>query len=340
MRQMFASATMKLTIWYLMIIMAISLVFSAIIFEVSTNEVSNRLESLQLRLEGNANVILPGTFSLNDVRQRQTTEAEFSIFFGLLYINLAILGIGGIGGYLLARKTLQPIEAAHEAQSRFTSDASHELKTPLAVMKSEIEVALHDEKTSKSEMKELLESNLEEVDKLTNLSQALLQLSRLDYSDIPRNQRVDVLDAMHAAMQSHGNDGKRVVVAQAPKPIIIDGNQTMIRDLCNILIDNALQYSPARSHVQASITSNGRTCTLSVSNEGKGIAATDLPHIFDRFYRADRSRSSAITTKGYGLGLSLAKKIVDFHDGTITVQSNPGKLTTFTVSLPQIRKNR
>ena len=145
MKPMFTSATIKLTAWYLLILVLISLLFSVLIFELSTSEISSRLERLQVRLEGDKQTItLPGPLTLTDLRMNQTKEARTSIFIGLVYMNIAVISVGGVGSYLLARRTLRPIEAAHEAQSRFTSYASHELRTPLAIMKSEIQVALRD----------------------------------------------------------------------------------------------------------------------------------------------------------------------------------------------------
>ncbi len=244
MKRVFESATLKLTGWYLLIIMVISLLFSTIIFKVSTQELSNRLERLQLGLESDPRWVLPGGYSLQEMRMRQASEASVSIFFGLFYINLAVLGLGGIGSYLLARRTLRPIEEMHEAQSRFTSDASHELKTPLAVMKSELELALRDSGMKTADYKTLTKSTLEEVNKLSSLTHALLQLSRLDHASIPRDEKVDI-----GAQLRHVSkllDGQKRVQLRLPKqPAVIEGNESMLRDMCMIVLDNALRYSPS-----------------------------------------------------------------------------------------------
>ena len=340
MRQMFTSATLKLTGWYLLILVAISLLFSFIIYELSTSEISSRLERLQVRLEGESQTItLPGPLTLTDLRMNQTKEAKTSIFIGLVYMNIAVISIGGVGSYLLARRTIRPIEEAHEAQSRFTSDASHELRTPLAVMKSEIQVLLRDNASSKQDYRDVLESNLEEVDKLAQLSQALLQLSRLDYDNAIQTDRIDIDTAISSAIKSLNIPSTRIRRTINNKPIYVDGNESMIHDLCKILLENAVQYSPDNSPIQIETISNGRTCKVQISNEGEGIAKDSLDKIFDRFYRGESSRTTQHNS-GYGLGLSLARKITTIHDGTISASSTPGKLTTFTVTLPQIRKNR
>jgi two-component system sensor histidine kinase CiaH len=340
-RRMFASATFKLTGWYLLILMATSILFSFLIYELSTNEISSQLESLQIRVLGtNKTLTLPGPVTLNDIRLNQTNEAKTSIFFGLLYMNLGVLALGGVGSYVLARRSLQPLERAHEAQSRFTSDASHELKTPLAVMKSEIQVALRDESITKAELKELLESNVEEVDKLTKLSSALLELSRLDNEYKLQHEPTDIARLIASQVKSLGVAEDRISVTVPKTAVYVDGNEAMLGDLISILIDNALKYSPDDSEVTISIGTNGRTCKIFVTNQGDGIPKEDLPHIFERFYRVDKARTSSNQTRSYGLGLSLAKKIVDLHDGDITVSTTPRELTLFTVALPQLRKNR
>lgn len=337
---MFTSATLKLTGWYLLNLIVICLIFSFIIFELSTSEISNRLERLQIRVEGSAQTItLPGPVTLNEVRVNQAQEARASIFIGLVYMNIAVITLGGFGSFVLARRTLKPIEEAHEAQSRFTSDASHELRTPLAVMKSEIQVALKDPGMTSEDYRELLNSNLEEVDKLADLSHSLLQLSRLEYGDIERNDRIDILATLKASAKRSNVPKQRLHIEAANQNVFVDGNQSTISDLFNILFDNALKYSPDDSPLNVLLTSNGRTCKLSFTNHGKGIEKQDLPKIFDRFYRAAKSRTSH-QAKGYGLGLSLARKIVSLHDGTISASSTPGKTTVFTVQLPQVRKNR
>lgn len=341
MKRMFASATLKLTSWYLLILVAISIIFSFIIFEISTSEISSRLERLQIRVEGSSkSITLPGPVTLNDIRINQTQEARTSIFIGLVYMNLAVISLGGIGSYLLARRTLKPIEEAHEAQSRFTSDASHELRTPLAVMKSEIQVAMRDPSLTTADYHELLESNLEEVDKLSQLSQSLLQLSRLEYDSVERNDRVLLARSAKKAAKSLNIPASRLHFTLPEHEVAIDGNDSMLSDLLRILLDNAVKYSPPDSMIDFRLSSNGRNCKIAITNQGAGIASGDIEKIFNRFYRGEKSRSSNGKVSGYGLGLSLAKKIVRIHEGSISVKSTPDKSTTFTVVLPQVRGNR
>jgi signal transduction histidine kinase len=331
---MFESATVKLTAWYMVILIAISLLFSIVIYSTASSEIGSRLGYLQ----NDTRIILNVPASRFDsLRDAQVHQARANLIISLVITNLCIWVAGGIGSYYLARRTLRPIEEAHEAQSRFTSDASHELRTPLASMKTEIEVALRDTKLSKEEMRELLSSNLEEVNKLSQLSQTLLQLSRLDHDNIPR-EKVKLYQTAQAVIERLDHDGSRIKI-EDKKSHEVFANPANVEELFTILLDNALKYSPADSQVLVSFIRQRQLSGFEVSNEGEGIAPDILPHIFDRFYRADTSRTSG-NKKGYGLGLALAKKIVELHDGELTVSSAPNKKTTFRVLLPILRKSQ
>lgn len=328
---MFQSATLKLTGWYLLILMVISFVFSIAIYESTLSEFNFRLERLQssLRLE-------PGFMPdrNNSLTAAEASDASSHIVTQLIYANLVILISGGFLSYYLARRTLHPIEEAHEAQARFTSDASHELRTPLAAIRSEIEVVLRDKASTKEELEAVLKSNIEEVDKLTNLSEMLLNLSRLDHDKLERTA-VDIFDLSKRVTEIYDKSNHRVVI-KATKHPLVDGNEAAIHELLSVLVDNALKYSPSDSKVFITISSGNRQAKFSVKNFGLGIEPEALPHIFDRFYRADNSRAKHIN-KGYGLGLALAKKIVELHNGELTATSTPAKTTVFSVGLPLIQ---
>lgn len=325
---MFKSATLKLTIWYALILIGISLLFSIIIYSIASAELGNRFSVIQ------QSTSIDGAI-FNALRTAQIHEAEERLIGALIVTNLSIWIAGGIGSYYLARKTLRPIEEAHEAQSRFTSDASHELRTPLASMKIELEVALRDNTLKKSEMHELLESNLEEVNKLTRLSHTLLQLSRLDHDNITR-EKVELKKVANGVIERFNKAHKRIILHNA-KQLHVLANESNVEELLTILIDNALKYSPTDSTVEVTLIKQKNMAGFKVVNAGDGIPAHALPHIFNRFYRADASRTGN-AKKGYGLGLSLAKKIVELHEGELTVSSAAKQTTTFQVLLPTFKR--
>ena len=251
---MFQSATLKLTGWYLLILMTISILFSFAIYNLTSTELAQRMEQLQSRFESGIadSIDIPPWImdrhdpSYAEFRADQAARAKQNILTALFNVNLIILAVGGAGSYFLARRTLRPIEDAHEAQSRFTSDASHELRTPLAIMRMEIEVALRDPTLTKSDMRDQLESNLEEVDKLSILAETLLKLSRLDYESLEQT-KVDMNGLVENIIKKYDKSGKRISFKPGAKDYFINVNLSSIEELVIILIDNALKYSPSNS---------------------------------------------------------------------------------------------
>lgn len=335
---MFTSATLRLTAWYLLILMSISGIFSVTIYNLASKEVNDRLSQLQTKIErvtGDFDVVVPLPERLDYIalRNAQHEAANHNLMIQLFYVNLLVIVLGGAGSYFLARRTLRPIEETHEAQAQFVSDASHELKTPLTAMKTEIEVALHSDSLSPDEMRELLKSNLEEINKLSNLSATLLQLSKLDHANLDK-EPLEINTLISRIIRKYDKAGTRIIFTPTKRHASIDGNQPAIEELVTILIDNALKYSPSSSQVIIKTKRLRRGLQLSIANEGEGIKETDLEHIFDRFYRGDMARTKNSDTKGHGLGLALAKRIVEIHSGELTVSSAPNQTTTFIVLLP------
>jgi signal transduction histidine kinase len=326
------SAAFKLTLYYLGIIMALSLIFSVIVYNLATQELNNRLRRPAYTV-----------FMDNDTRTferfRQTFLRENSqkLQANLMLFNLFVLFAGGGLSYLLARRSLEPIEAAMEAQSRFTADASHELRTPLTAMQTEIEVALRNPKLTKDQAKVLLQSNLEEVERLRALSENLLRLARDGNQTLAKNI-VSIDDIATEALNRIYKlaKAKHITITSKLAKLNIYGDPASLTELLVILLDNAIKYSPTKADVMLTAKHQGNHVIVQVEDHGQGIAPVDLPHIFDRFYRADTSRS-ARNESGHGLGLSIAKQIIELHDGTITAASKPGQGTTFVVKLPYVK---
>lgn len=339
---MFQSATLKLTAWYLAILMAISLTFSVVIYQLNFREISYRLENLQTAIINDFDIPRSLTdtlklYSRTNTDNRLITEAREAsnqMILSLFYINVIVFIAGGLGAFFLARRTLRPIAEAHEAQSRFTSDASHELRTPLAAMRAEIEVNLRDQNLNIGEARELLESNLEEVDKLISLSEMLLHLSRLDHDKLEVST-IDLPALLGVVVKRYPHIQKRLTVT-SPKRLVTKANEPAIIELMSILVDNAAKYSPAKSPIAIRLFSQRGHAGFEIKNEGARIPDELLPRLFDRFYRLDTSRTGGVK-KGYGLGLSIAQKIASIHHGNITVRSTD-KETVFTFFLPIISR--
>lgn len=237
------------------------------------------------------------------------------------------------------------LEKSFKQIRQFTADASHELKTPLTILKGEMEVALR----SKGEpvfLKDVLKSGLEEIDRMNYIVRNLLELAKLDIEKgvpVPR-EAVNLSGILRERSDQFGrlalDSGVRLDIIR-DMPVYIYGDRVRIGQLIFNLIDNALKYTPRGGKIEISLEAQGDRAVLKVKDTGVGISKEDMPYIFDRFYRADKARAREIVGEagGAGLGLSICKEITETHKGTITVESEPGKGTTFTVSFPAVRED-
>lgn len=332
---MFRAALVKLTLLYLLIIMVISLFFSTIIYNVSALEIAKNAGRQQNAVERLGRGNMMNSPELLAERERLVDEANQNILNNLLYINLAILVLGGGLCYYLAGRTLRPIEEAHDAQSRFTSDASHELRSPLAAMKAEIEIALRNPKLSKTEAVALLTSNLEEVERLTALSDGLLALARNEAKPLAK-KLLDANTLVANAIKVVAPLAKKnshIVHFTPVEGLTVFGDEGTVTELMVIVLDNAIKYSETGKQTTITVSKRSKYTYFRVQDEGIGIDKDDLAHIFDRFYRADQSRTKNMQT-GYGLGLALAREITVANGGSISVDSKKGAGSTFTIKLP------
>jgi signal transduction histidine kinase len=237
----------------------------------------------------------------------------------------------------MAKQTMCPIENALEAQNCFTADASHELRTPLTAMKTEVEVALRDKSMTLTDAKSLLSSNLEEIAKLESLSNALLKVARSQdkaRNDFEELSLPEIITGAYEKIETLAKQKSITFSSKLDNPKI-RGDSASLTELFVILFDNAVKYSPEKSKVAIALAKDKKHAIIQIKDHGIGIKASDIPHIFDRFYRADTSRSKE-KINGYGLGLSIAKNIVELHRGKISVSSVAGHGSTFTIELPLV----
>jgi two-component system sensor histidine kinase CiaH len=323
---------------YMLILGAICASFSFILYHFAYDELADSLrhQYQQFRSPSPGHMPPPpmGPGVVPAQVRGDLTAACHHLILELIYFNLIIIAVGGFLSYWLAKRTFRPIEDAFEAQSRFTADASHELRTPLAVMQMEIEIARGDPKLSREDALALLDSNLEEVGKLNSLSEGLLHLAQSDHTSIltgPVN--LDSIGMTATGLVKRLAHKKSIEIENNLAQATVLGNEQSLTELLVILLDNAIKYSDTGTKVMMSSKVNGRRGIITITDSGRGIASSDLPHIFDRFYRADKSRSNT-DVGGHGLGLSIAHRIVELHQGRIRATSILGQGATFSVSLP------
>jgi two-component system, OmpR family, sensor kinase len=236
-------------------------------------------------------------------------------------------------------RMFERLEASFATLRRFTADASHELKTPLMVLRVGVERALTSPGTPPESLQSLDESLLE-VNRMSELVDSLLTLARADEGRLPLavepcDIRELVVEAAETANILAEPAGLTVTTKMPDGSVFLDVDQNRIRQLLLNLVTNAVKYTPAGGQVTLGLADQGDTVILTVGDSGIGIAAGDLPHIFDRFWRADPARTREGDRPGVGLGLAITQWIAEAHGGTITVQSRPGRGTIFTVTLPR-----
>ncbi|MEO8581187.1 MAG: HAMP domain-containing sensor histidine kinase [Patescibacteria group bacterium] len=339
---MFQNTRLKLTMWYMLILMFVSVCFSTVIFRLMTQEVDRFARLQQTRIEKRVfqgAVTTPDGTSLTRVpieNPELVKEIKDRLLLILVVINVTIWCISSGLAYLLAGKTLRPIQLMVQEQHRFISDASHELKTPLTSLKTAFEVFSRDKNSTLPDAKQLITESIQEVNKLQSLSEHLLQLAQ--YQTPNGHARMEKISLDHLirevvqTLQPLARK-KKVKVDLELMKLNVAGYKFSLIDLMMILLDNAIKYSKNGGNITISLVRKDSHAIIKVVDQGMGIDKKDLPHIFDRFYRADSARSKT-AENGYGLGLAIAKKIVQIHRGSLKVKSQVQKGTAFLVEIP------
>jgi heavy metal sensor kinase len=229
------------------------------------------------------------------------------------------------------------LEASVRRIKQFTADASHELRTPIALIRTTAEVAVQRRNRQANEYLEALDDILEESERTSQVVDSLMLLARADAGkEVLERGLVDASSVSRAAVEQ-GEKLARIrglhFSASIPDvPIWVHADAEALRRALLILIDNAAKYTPERGSVRVDLTAHDGFAKLSVSDTGIGIGPADLPHIFDRFWRADKARSRS--QGGAGLGLSIAKWIAETHAGSLSVESEAGKGSVFSLHVP------
>ncbi|MCE5343421.1 MAG: HAMP domain-containing histidine kinase [Eubacteriales bacterium] len=231
---------------------------------------------------------------------------------------------------------LDRIERSYNSQKQFVSDASHELRTPIAVIQGYASMLERWGKTDKAVLDEGITAISQETASMKELVERLLFLARHDKKTLMLEMEVfdpaEIMSSVHRDAQLLSSAHEFVLLPLAH--CSVNGDKGMLKQLMRILVDNAIKYTPPGGKITLGMTHVGQECVLSVQDTGPGISAQELPRIFDRFYRSDSARKAQ--SSGHGLGLSIARIIVVAHGGKMTVRSKEGTGTTFRVRLPMV----
>jgi two-component system sensor histidine kinase CiaH len=337
----FHSARLKLTGFYLAVILVFSLALTIGVRSLAEHEFdrsggAERGVVRNLLFDIDSAPPQPNTF--NRFQNSQAALVRHHLDEDVIIINVIALVVGGILSYWYAGRALKPIEDAHAVQARFASDASHELRTPLTNLKIENEIFLRQKSFSQGDARKLISSNLEEVERLENLAGSLLALTEYENVQLelaPLDIQSSVESALeHVAKPASAKKIKFTTNLSAEKVL---GHNDSLMQLIGIVLDNAIKYSKAGGEVFIDGISVGQQYHLSIRDNGSGITEDDLPHIFERLYRGDKSRGHK--TKGYGLGLALGRQIARANDAQITARNYPSGGAQFVISLPTAKSS-
>ncbi|MCA9308393.1 HAMP domain-containing histidine kinase, partial [candidate division WWE3 bacterium] len=257
------------------------------------------------------------------------------ILYTLAVINLSIWTIFGSLAYWFAGKTLQPIEEMTQKQKQFIADAAHELKTPLTAIKTNLEVNLRAKNITKEQSLEVIKDTIQDVDTLTELTKNLLIQSRYETTKALKLEKVDLKTTVQKILKQNKAriaNKKINLVTELTSTNILATNAS-VKELITILLDNAIKFTNTEGDIYLSIKTQQAHVEFTVANTGEQINSQDLEHIFDRFYKAKKSRTNS-KEEGYGIGLAVAKEITQKINSIINVSSNP-ELTTFTITFPK-----
>jgi|SRR5438552_10901017 len=274
----------------------------------------------------------------------RSTEPEEAALSQLRIVLLAVLAVSIVpavgGGYLLSGRALRPIKTAMDSQRTFIADASHELRTPVAVVRTNAELLKRhlgpDTGHTAASDQVALDDILSESDRLGRMVDQMLTLAEADAgqrtvlsSEISLNE---LIDEVARSMRSIAETRQMLLETRLTDDVSVNGDPGRLRELVSVLLDNAVKYADAGGRVEVALRKEHRKAIIEVSNNGPGIPRDALPHVFDRFYRVDEARSRE--SGGTGLGLAIARHIVDAHGGTINIESSAGAGTKVTVELP------
>ena len=264
-----------------------------------------------------------------------STDSWKSLALTLGVSALGILAVFFVIALLLSNWALRPVKEAWESQRQFVADASHELKTPLTVILANNSILLKHAQDTIASQSQWIESSQIEAENMQGLVNEMLELAQVESRAAVHHEPVDfsdLVDGITLQFESVAFERGCQYNESIEEGIVVNGDATRLGKAVSTLVENGLKYVNEGGAVSITLKRNGKNCLFEITNTGSAISAEDLPHIFDRFYRTDKARTSG--AGGYGLGLAIAREIIREHDGGVTCTSTEAEGTTFSVTLP------
>jgi signal transduction histidine kinase len=306
-----------------------SILFSVVFYITSVHELEKKPGQQYYQESGNKDP----DHEFDSWLVQRATEGSNNLIINLVLLNALILAGGSLLSYFLARRTLRPIETVMRIQDRFITDASHELRTPLTSLLLSNEVALRKKHITENNARAIIQQNVSDIKELKNLSESLLTLATatqgVQLNDVPLQM---VLESALQKIRPQAQ-AKHIRLHTSTDSRMIRTDQTILSEVILVLLDNAIKYSSPRTTVTITTSTDDTQQThIRVHDQGPGISKNDLPHIFERFYRIDQSRSQ---TTGHGLGLAIASQLVRVINATLIVEESTPEGSTFMIVLPK-----
>ncbi|MEI6553352.1 MAG: HAMP domain-containing sensor histidine kinase [bacterium] len=321
-KNLFQRARWKLTAYYVGLVFIVLAIFSTILIQVIDSK-------LQESINGNV---------LVETQEGGVEDTSEWLETAIYYVDVIIILIVACLGYIMAGRSLKHIKKDLENQKRFSENASHDLRNPLAIVITESEVALSNKHNTEKDLREVIQSNLDEAKKMSRLVNDLLLLSRnddertmQDLNFIPIDLH-NFIDKIMSTMRTQAeNKGLKFTISPY-KQITINVDEHNFERVILNLLQNAINYTKNGS-INVNVKEDARKAYIKVSDTGIGIDERDLPYVFDRFYKAEHSRNDA---SGSGLGLSISKQIIERMNGDISIKSKVGVGTTVKIVLSKV----
>ena len=260
-----------------------------------------------------------------------------NLFLVLLMVGIFALTAAFLISLYFANSSIRPVEESYNRQKQFVADASHELKTPLTTINTNIDVLLSHPESTIGEERKWLDYIKTESERMTKLTNDLLYLAKLDHNEneniiLSRISLSEAVENIILLMEVVIFENNVNLVYNVAPDLYINGSSEQIKQLVMILIDNAVKYTPRNGDIKIDLFRDSQDAVFTIRNTGEGISDEAQKHIFDRFYREDKSRSRE--SGGYGLGLAIARAITMTHKGSIRVSSKKNEYTEFKVKIP------
>jgi signal transduction histidine kinase len=339
MNNQYKKQRLKLTALYLSIICAIVASLSLVIVHLQNRQL-RRFEPPPIAVPVPRSGMVPDRIRLIELSEEEKAEIDRIVaqirrenIQNVLILDALIILLSAIASYYLAGKTIEPIINSLEKQKKFVSDASHELKTPLTNIMTEAEILYRDKNTSNEEYRGFAKNVMEDIKHLNNLVVSLLDTAKLDGQlfNVTKSE-VDVVELVRDTAQRFTEYAKKkdveISVTAEKEPVLIVTDKVLMQRLLSIFIDNGIKYNREHGTLELIVHNKSKNSVrIDIKDSGVGIREENLKKIFDRFFRESEDRNE----KGFGLGLSIAKQLAEILNVRITVDSEVGKGTIFTL---------